>query len=65
LFGEIVPLPRIYTVFTKVLPVLDQKIEDIKPGDVIYVEWVPQEGCLVSVGFLKSPDNEGELPDTR
>ncbi len=53
LFGETIQLPRSYVVITNVSPLLNVKLENIQPGDEVFVEWVPQEGCQVITGFLE------------
>lgn len=52
LFGETLQLPRSYFVITRVIPAIHQKIEDIRPGDEVVVEWIPLEGCEFVTGLI-------------
>lgn len=52
LFGETLQLPRSYFVITRVIPAIHQNIEDIRPGDDVLVEWLPQDGCEFVTGLI-------------
>lgn len=52
LFGETLQLPRSYFVISKVLPAIHQNVKDIRPGDEVLVEWIPQEGCEFITGLI-------------
>lgn len=51
LFGESIQLPRSYLVLTSVIPLIQQSIVDLRPGDEVEVEWIAQEDCQFIAGF--------------
>ena len=49
IFGSLVTLPKLSHTFTKVKPKIKTKITEIKPGDEVMVEWIPNKGCELLV----------------
>lgn len=43
--GEIIELPRLYHVLTKVKPKINSDISSLQPGQDVFIEWVPEIDC--------------------
>jgi hypothetical protein len=52
LFGETIQLPRSYILLSSVVPLIQQPIDSIRPGDEVIVEWISQDDCQFSSGFF-------------
>jgi hypothetical protein len=43
--GEILKLPRLFHLLTKVKPKFFEGVSNIVPGQDVFIEWVPEPDC--------------------